>query len=261
MSRKKKYSGLNYWLVARVILSIGLMLFLVFSISKRLNEPVSNVRIVIEKTDARKSLITSEDVQDIFRTDLGYDLRLVELKDLDINRLENLLLENPRVENAELYIDKFNLLNIHITEKKPIVRVDMSASDDYYLDYKGDRIPVTDVFRVPVVTGYLDSYYPGYRKDKSHNLNDILELAQRVYDDEFLTALVEQIHIDKNNEITLVPKLGRDKIILGDANNLDEKFYKLKIYYEKGIKNIGIEKFDELDFKYEGQIVGRHIDS
>lgn len=242
-------------------MSVLLTVFLLYSVSQKLNQPVDNIKIIIRKDAANKTLIHEKEVRMIIKQALGYDPRLLSIKNLDLFKLETALNANSRIDNAEVYVDKHKILRIEVKQKKPIVRIELNDSADYYLDYKGDRVPVTDTYRVPVVTGFVDEYVDSYQNKKEHNLKNVLELARKVHDDEFLTALVEQIHIDKKDNITIVPKVGRDKIIIGQADDLDEKIYKLKVYYEKGIKNIGLEKFDELDLQYKGQIVGRQKDT
>ncbi len=261
MSRKRNTGQFDYWKLLRLLASVGLMLFLVFSISNKLNSNIEKLNISIDQSSSKKKLITSKEVRAILKYELGYDVSIAEVRQLDLFKLEKTLLENDRIEATKLYLDKHNVLHVTITQKKPIVRVDVTNGPDYYLDYNGDRVPVTEVFRVPVVTGHVDEYSMTYKRQKKHNLNAVLEVARKVNDDSFLLALVEQIHIDKQDEITLVPKVGRDKILLGQADDLDEKIYKLKTYYERGLKNIGLDKFDELDLKYKGQIIGRQKDT
>lgn len=257
MSRNKKNSGLELWSVLRALLFAFLSGFLLFSISEKLNEPVDNILIKINKDDSDKKLISEKEVRAILKLELGYDASIAEIQQLNIYHLEKVLNKNERIDNAEIYLDKHNVLHVNVKQKLPIVRINVTDNSDYYLDYKGERVPVTDIYRVPVVTGKVHAYKEGFRENKKHNLNAILEVAKKVHDDEFLTALVEQIHVNSENEITLVPKVGRNKILLGQVEDLDEKIYKLKTYYERGIKNIGLGRFDELDLQIKGQVIGR----
>jgi len=255
------FNAVDFWKVFRMALAAGLTAFLLINISRRLNQPVDNITIVISKLEDGKELIDEKEIRDLLKFELGYALEIAALKELKIEQLEMSLIKNSRIDDADIYLDKNGILVISVSQKKPIVRIDQTNADDYYLDYKGTQIPVTETFRVPVVTGHVDGYQEAYKEKEDNNLNAVLELARKVHDDIFLSALVEQIHIDSKDELTIVPKVGRDKILIGEVEDLDEKIYKLKIYYEKGIKNIGLEKFDELDLKYKGQIIGRQKDT
>jgi len=261
LRKKGNNSGVDYWKIARLVIALGLMCFLLFSVSQRLSGNIEDVVIEIDKNADRKNLITSKEVKAILKYELGYEASLAEVGQIDLYGVEKALMLNDRIDNARVYLDKYNILHVNVRQKRPIVRIDVSGGKDYYLDYRGDRVPVTDVFRVPVVTGHIDAYSSNYQSNVRNNLNAVVKIARKVHDDEFLTALVEQIYVDENDELTLVPKVGRDKILLGQAEDLDEKIYKLKTYYERGIKNIGLDRFDELDLKYKGQIVGRQKDT
>ena len=261
MSRKKAHSGIDYWKIVRLFISIGLMIFLLFAISNKLNETVGSIKISIDSKGEKKKLITEKEVRAILKYEMGYDVQIAEISQLNLFKLEKVLAGNDRIDDVKVYLDKHNFLNVNIVQKEPIVRIDNVNAPDYYLDYKGDRVPVTDTYRVPVVTGNVDAYSSDFHKSKKNNLNDVLALAQKVHDDAFLNALVEQIHIDEKNEITIIPKVGRDKILIGQIQDLDEKIYKLKTYYEHGVKKIGLDRFDELDLKYADMMIGRQKDT
>jgi len=261
LSRRKSNRKLSYTKIARFIAAISLLFFLAFSISKRLNSAVAKINISVSKNDDNKTLISKKDIRYILKTELGYDINIAEIRQLDLYKLERILNRDERINKSQMYLDKHNNLFIEIEQKQPIVRIDVTNGHDYYLDFKGERIPVSDVFRVPVVTGYVDKYVHNFSKLKSHNLNSVLSVAQKIHNDEFLSALVEQVYVDKKGAVTIVPKMGRDKILLGQVEDLDEKFYKLKVYYEKGMKKIGVDKFDELDLQFKGQILERDTDT
>lgn len=261
MTKKNQNRKISYTKIARFFAAVFLICFLVFSIYNKLGSAINRIDIVISSNDDNKTLISKEDVRLLLKTELGYDINIAETGQLNLFKLERMLNRDDRINKAEIYIDKHNNFIVNVEQKQPIVRIDITNGHDYYLDYKGERIPVTDVFRVPVVTGYVHEYVNNFSKIKEHNLNGVLEVAQRINDDEFLTALVEQIYVDKESNVTIVPKIGRDKILLGQVEDLEEKIYKLKVYYEQGMKKIGIDKFEELDLQYKGQVLVRDTDT
>lgn len=261
MGKRRKNTKTDYIKIGKAITAIALMVFLFFSVFQKLGSPLNDINIEISKGSDKKTLIKEKDIRSLLKTELGYDISIAEIAQLDLYKLEKILTRDDRINRADLFVDKHNNLFIKVEQKQPIVRIDVTDGNDYYLDYKGERIPVTDVFRVPVVTGHVDKYIISFKEHKKNNLNAVLELAQKVHDDDFLSALVEQIYVNEKSEVTIVPKIGRDKILLGQIEDLDEKIYKLKVYYEKGIKNIGIDKFDELDLQYKGQVLERDTDT
>ncbi len=242
----------------KLVASILLFAFLVFAAAERLDSTVADVFIKVESRDDKKKLIDEEEVRAMIKEHIGYDVGISNNAQLDLMMLEEFLERDNRIKDAEVYLDKKNRIKVFISQKEPIVRIDVSGGEDYYLDTDGGKIPVirNQIIRVPIVTGNIDAYTSNYQNEENHNLNMVLTMANKVSNDNFLNALVEQIHIEKNNEIVLIPKVGRSRILIGQIDGIDEKMYKLKTYYRQGIKHIGIDKFDELNMKIEGQVIG-----
>ena len=149
-----------------------------------------------------------------------------------MHRLEERLEADDRVNRAEIYIDKHNRMTIGIIQNLPIVRVHVNGGEDYYLDADGSKVSKTEELRVPVVTGAVDKYRPDFKKRKDSNLNYVLTLSRMLHEDEFLSGLVGQVEINENDEIVLIPIMGRKKINLGSQEGLANKINKLKIYYD-----------------------------
>jgi len=261
MAKSKKNKGLHISMLIKLCIAAGLMVFLAYCVSVRLTSQVSDVKITIEKDSDQKYLIKAKEVRAQLADILGYDISIANPGQLNVQSLEAKLKRDGRVNTAEIYIDKHNVIRVNVRQNRPIVRVEVSGGEDFYLDYEGRRIPITESIRVPVVTGSVERYTANYKEIKKHNLNDVLLISRKIYDNEFLSSLVDQIDVDSNNEIVLVPKLGRGKIQLGDVSDIDEKIYKLKVYYANGLKNIGIDKFDELDLRYKNQVIPRNVES
>jgi len=262
MAKKSGFSSsVDISMLVKSALALALLAFLVYCAKVRLDSQLNEVKISVEKIEDQKPLIGSKQVRNRLKEHLGYDITLANARQIDLFELEKELEKDSRINTAEIYLDKNNNLHVNVKQKRPIVRIEVTGGEDYYLDYTGDKIPITESVRVPVVTGKINSYKDNYRTIKKHNLNDVLQVARKVYDNEFLTSLVDQIDVDQNNEIVLVPKLGKGKIQLGQITDLDEKIYKLKVYYANGLKNIGIDKFDELDLRYRNQVIPRNLQS
>ncbi len=227
----------------------------------RLSNQLSSINITIAQGVDQKFMIDKTDVRKLLKSKLGYDISLEKIGGLNLYELEGFLEADSRINRADIYVDKRGRLNIDIKQRQPIVRVSGVDGLAYYLDYKGERIPITETVRVPIVTGNVDAYKKAFKKDKANNHNEIIEVSRRIYDDEFLYSLIEQIHIDEHDKFILIPKIGTNKIIVGEASDLDSKFYRLNYYYKNEIKDIGFNKFDEIDIQYAHQVVGRDKNS
>jgi cell division protein FtsQ len=234
---------------------VGVVLSLAIQMYK--NSPITNVDVNIKPIDGTRYLISKTEVEEMINKKVGYDVSRGTIKRLDLMDLEYLLDSDERIANAELYMDKNLAVHIDIDQKVPLVRI-LTDGGNYYLDDKGSYVPVSGhTVRVPVVTGQVDAYVPNYEADANNNLNAILKLSGLIAKDEFLQSLVEQINVVDGNKFVIAPKMGRNKIKLGDISNIEDKLYRLKVFYSKAISKYGIDKFSELDLQYDGKVFSK----
>jgi len=241
------------------VLTIAVLVMLGFAINTKTNSKLNHCTISVDALADKKYLISKQDIKNILDNTIGFDIMNATIEDLDLMAIEAAILKDKRVLTAEVFVQHKNEMIVQVVQRKPIVRISDENANNYYLDEEGKRVPhvLNESVRVPVVTGSVDGYTLDYKKMKKNNLNDIFLLVNLIRKDEFLAPLIEQIHIEENKEILLVPKLGKKKIILGNIENLEDKLYNLKTYYRQGTKKVGVDKFAVLDLRYKSQVVGR----
>jgi hypothetical protein len=69
------------------------------------------------------------------------------------------------------------------------------------------------------------------------------------------TNCKEQIFIEENKDITLIPRVGNQKILFGSIENKDEKFEKLFLFYTKAMPKVGWDTYSIINLKFKNQIV------
>ncbi len=237
----------------------SIALLMVLSIQRKLNDKVSNVVVNIEPLKGKRNLISSKEIKNTFTRFLGEDVDHVDVQMLDINELEQLLKADKRVKEVNLYIDGKRKLNIDIKQKRPLVRIMDGSSRSYYLDENGKQIPVVQgaAIRVPVATGHFELYEEkAFNSDKPYKLRQVYNLAKKIMADPFMEVLVEQIDVNEKGELVVIPKIGRQQIVLGDDQDLDSKFENLKVMYKEGLPREGWRKYHTLLLNFKGQVIG-----
>lgn len=239
----------------------GISALLFFSIRRKSNARVKTLVVNIEGAKENEYLISEKEVSQILTLAAGKTLTKANINTLNLRKLEAKLNKDKRIERADLYIDSKNRLNVRIIQKKPVMRVIDEAGVQYYLDENGKQIPVTkgSAVRVPIVTGIKDTFSSRLlTSDKPSRLKDIFTIMKYVSQDEFLSALIEQAHIENDSvgDIVLIPKIGRERLIFGDAKDMNEKFDKLKIFYRDGMPKLGWNRYKVLNLKYANQVSG-----
>lgn len=58
---------------------------------------------------------------------------------------------------------------------------------------------------------------------------------------------------DKN--IELVPRVGDHLVYLGRLDNFEQKLKRLKVFYEKGLNQVGWNKYSRINVEFSNQII------
>ncbi|MBK9256957.1 MAG: hypothetical protein IPM42_15855 [Saprospiraceae bacterium] len=237
----------------------GISALLFFSVRRKVNAEVKTLVVKIDPIDGNQRMISEAEVTKKVEGHLGFKIEQVNIRKIDTRALEESLNEDSRIDVADVYFDSKDRLTVWIRQRKPIMRVVDRNNISYYLDVKGEKVPtiVSGAIRVPLVTGDLESYQPDMiHSDKKSKLKEVFEIMKYVDGDEFLSALIEQVHVEEGTgEIFMIPKIGREKLIFGGAENMEEKFDKLKIFYRDGLPRLGWSKYSALNLKVTDQVV------
>ena len=108
-------------------------------------------------------------------------------------------------------------------------------------------MPLSDTFtaRTLVISGNINFTEKGA----------LFSLVKFIDEHAFWKAQIMQIHGEVNGDLILIPRVGYQQIIFGKAVNIEEKFSKLKLFYEKGISEKGWNNYLQINLKFKNQIV------
>jgi cell division protein FtsQ len=176
------------------------------------------------------------------------------LFDINIYKLESKLNSYSTLKDVEIYRKaeahglSFNgKLIINLAERTPVLRI-KSSNDDYYLARDGVQIPVSSKYieRIVIASGIFP--------DDTIKSN-LLKMTDWINQDEFWKAQIEQILIQPNGELLLIPQVGDYIIEFGKPEEYQIKFRNLKAVYQQGFKNFGWNKYKAISVKYQNQVV------
>jgi cell division protein FtsQ len=63
------------------------------------------------------------------------------------------------------------------------------------------------------------------------------------------------LEIDKNGDIKMYQQVGNQVIEFGDAEDIEEKFNKISLFYEEIIPSKGWNAYSRVNVKYKDQII------
>jgi len=181
------------------------------------------------------------------------------IEDINIQALESKLRSNPFIESAKVYIDMDDVIRVEITQRQPILRIMNQNDQDFYVDSHGLKIPLSDNFtaRVLVANGFIDEPFSG-KVDTMHTelATEIYKTADYIRKDSLWDAQIAQIYVNQAHEIELIPRVGSQRILLGNADSLDTKFHNLLIFYKKALPQVGWGAYKIINIKYANQVIG-----
>ena len=166
---------------------------------------------------------------------------------INVETIENILVTHPLVGSAQCYKTGGNRIRINLSSKVPLVRVLNNRGQDFYVDSHGEILTQHSLaVQLPVATGYIDRRFAA---------DDLLKVVHAIDCSEFWKAQVEQIDVTKEGEIRLVPRVGDHLLILGTADNVEDKLERLMNFYHNGLDNIGWNSYRSVSVAYENQVV------
>ena len=179
----------------------------------------------------------------------GQGIKLVGLpmSDIDASHIEEALRLSPYLENADIIKCQDGRLLVRVSQLVPVFRV-FDGEDSYYVNRTGKRMAASTYYYsdVPVVQGHFTRKYPPTR---------LLPLIDYVENDSLLRSLVTMYIVRDTNNIVFVPSISGHVVNIGSADDFENKFAKLKLFYKDVMPKRGWNTFDTISVKWNHQVV------
>jgi len=208
------------------------------------------------KNSKKYHFVEEKEVIDEAITNRHIDIMHIPVGKLDLQGVEQALRSDPWVAEAQVYMDNNNNLNINITQRVPVARLFTADGQSCYMDRTMAIMPLSAnfVYYTSAITNV-----PALRDDSATLAlkKQLLTLITAIQRDTFWNTQVTQVVIDSLGCYELIPVLGNQRILLGDTSRLKEKFDNLFAFYKNVLNRIGWDKYEVLDLRYRGQVIGR----
>lgn len=253
MLKKINWKGILISFVWLLSLS-GLVILMSFIEGKKSAQVCKDVKVILPGKD---NFIERFEIDRILMT-TGGQLVGRKLKDINIHQLENSLKSNPFIEFAKVYADMDGIVHVEVRQRIPLLRVINRANVQFYIDEKGNKMPLSENFtaNVLVANGLIDEDFSGKVDTLNTKLaKDLYRMALFIKADTLWNNQIEQLYVDVKGDIELTPRVGNHEIILGDADSLQTKFKNLLIFYKKAMPKVGWDTYKTINLKYANQVV------
>ena len=257
----KKALEIGAW----ILLFTGIITLLGFVGSAQHQKVCSNIRIDIDHSNGNY-FIEEDDIYGMVYHEMD-TLIGRPIDAINAEAMEYKINHHPAVAESEVYKTIDGELVVRVIQRTPIVRVFAYDGDSYYIDSTGSVMPPSEKFtsRVLIANGHIyDSFLDvnhlilnslGDSLNSRTMVDDIFAYAEFIRKDPFWLAQIEQLYVNKEFDIELIPRVGNHRIVFGDARDIEKKFNKLKIFYTKGLNKTGWNEYKVINLKYSDQVV------
>ncbi|MEK0423677.1 MAG: hypothetical protein RLZ95_1587 [Bacteroidota bacterium] len=178
------------------------------------------------------------------------------IADIQLYKIEQALLATKWVEKTKIYIDNQQQLKVNIEQRVPIARIFTVSGGSFYIDKVAQKLPLRQlsVLRLPVFTGF-PSDLEKLSKPDSTTLQNILKFSSIIQKDSFFMAQIAQVNITPSGEFEMIPTIGSHTVLIGTADQLEDKLNRLFTFYKKVLVPAGINAYEVLDLRFDHQLV------
>jgi len=240
--------------VAGLVAGAGMLTLLIAAIGEKKKGQCAGYKITVKSAN-NNLFINDKDVFKLLSTATGGAVKGQAVSAINTRKLEDMLENNVWISDAQLYFDNRNVLHVAVKEREPLARLFTTSGNSFYIDSNEKRMPLSDKMsaRVPVFTGFPDKKL--LTQKDSLLLHDVKKVAQFISRDSFWTSQASEIDITAERNFEMIPVIGNHLVKIGGAENLDQKFHRLFLFYNNVLSKTGFDKYRIIDGQYDGQIV------
>jgi cell division protein FtsQ len=254
----------------RILVSLFVIVLLIVLIvcsniyAGKINVSKVNIKVSYGVSD---TIVLATNINESLKNEFG-DFLKKQRKDIDQKKIESFLMQNPYIEQAQVYQTLKGVLNIEIKQREPIVRIYTLRNKEYYIDKLGKVILIDDnqLTDVVVASGNvdvnnsnldknLDTIDIESKKGFDKTLSNIYYIAQKLASDSILNYQIDQIYVPAKGNYELIPKIGNYIIRIGENKDLEEELIKLRYLYKEAFSRNGWDNYSFVDLRFRHQVV------
>lgn len=240
---KKILVFLKYTLLIIAIAALGVGI--VWTNTQAASDKCRHMLIDIVNTDSVAFVTKASILNMVNSSELNPEGKAIS--QINTDKIEQVLNASEYIENSECVIQENNNIHITVTQLIPILRV-FDGDESYYLNKDGKRMNASSRFHtdVPIVSGKF-----------THHADALIvqPIAEYVQKDKTLRDLVTMYSVKNPNNIIIVPCIYGHVINFGNNQGIENKFKKLKKFYQEVMPEKGWLTYDTITLKWDHQIV------
>lgn len=177
---------------------------------------------------------------------------------VDMKEIEDRIESHSFVKEAQVFRDLKGHLVVRVYQNRPVARLIAGNGKQAYISEGGDLLPMSAKYtsRVVVLTGgYLNKVTQLHSVREDEYAMKLFDLASFINSHRFWQMQIGEVHVADNGKITMYPQVGKQKLEFGHAENIEEKFKKLKIFFKEIMPTKGWNTYSRVNVTYKDQII------
>ena len=247
---------------------VGVLIFGTVSIAFRAGvksrEPIQCKGLNVVILDSLENdFVSRTDVKKFLEKEYGQYIG-IPIDSINLSRIEDIIDGRSAVMKSEAYVTKDGMLNIKVTQRKPIVRF-QKEDGGFYADAEGFVFPLQSSYAsyVQIVDGNIPINMKSGHKGKIENpkekewFDKVMNVVNFIEGSKIWKDRIVQIHVDNGGELILIPREGKERFNIGQPVNIKDKFDRMATYYTAIAANREGKTYRTVTLKYDRQIVCR----
>lgn len=182
------------------------------------------------------------------------NLQQLSVNAVDRNRVVAAASRVPFLTHVSASVSVSGKVVVRADQRRPIARLYYGARE-FYLDADGALFPTSPLNYCNVLVAGGDFTEPLRLDSLNSQVRALWQLAAFLDREDDYRDLIDQIYIERDGDMMMVPKVGDHVIELGSVDNLDTKFSNLLTFYRKGMPRAGWNTYSKISLKFKGQVV------
>ena len=247
---------------------IGLIAIVVYGNIRREESIVQGVVVVIDY-DGGDTLIRAKTLEEHIMKTLP-QLGGQRVKEIDEAAVEAAAATSPYIAASQVSVSSGAKIVVHARQRRPIVRM-YYQDKEFYIDEEGRCVPESEEGEYDCIVGsghFRQKMGKGYRKldiaemrrdsvKRGYDIVGVWEVAKYIDEHEEWRDHFDQIYREKNRELVLIPAEGSYRVIIGEAEGIEEKLRRYARFRDKVLPRKGWDYYKAVNLKYAGQVVAQ----
>jgi cell division protein FtsQ len=182
------------------------------------------------------------------------NLMQLSVKNVDCKRVASAARRVPFLTRVSSSVSVGGKVVVRAEQRRPIARL-YYGNREFYIDCEGVLFPPSPIGHCDVLVAGGDFTEPLRLDSLNAQAKALWKLACFLDEKKKYSTLIDQIYIERNGDMMMVPKVGDHVIELGTIDDLDNKFSNLLTFYLNGMPRAGWNTYSKISLKFKGQVV------